>query len=151
MAGPTKVEDLRRATKRSTEYLETEAEVQRLLIERTDRYSSSETHEQTLAPYLGTCVKEGCRYLVWRACGMDTLDDYLVDGGRRLPELAHSLGCSEADLPQRVLRDVLHCLAHIHSCGIVHRDVKPSNLVVDAAGYARLVDFGFARRLAPSA
>jgi serine/threonine-protein kinase len=35
-----------------------------------------------------------------------------------------------------------------HDAGVVHRDVKPANIVVDDEGYARLTDFGISRALA---
>ncbi len=47
----------------------------------------------------------------------------------------------------RLTTQLADALAHAHAQGVVHRDVKPGNVIVDAAGDAHLVDFGIARAL----
>ncbi|HYC80344.1 MAG TPA: serine/threonine-protein kinase, partial [Solirubrobacterales bacterium] len=44
----------------------------------------------------------------------------------------------------RLARQLLAALAHIHGAGIVHRDVKPQNVLIEADGNAKLIDFGIA-------
>jgi serine/threonine-protein kinase len=45
----------------------------------------------------------------------------------------------------RIARDVARALEYVHSKKIVHRDIKPDNVHIDASGKVKLMDFGIAR------
>lgn len=45
---------------------------------------------------------------------------------------------------ERLARELLAALAHIHAAGILHRDVKPANVIIEPGGTAKLIDFGIA-------
>ncbi len=64
-----------------------------------------------------------------------------IDGAN----LAELRARDEAPATEDLARALLDALAHIHAAGIVHRDVKPGNVLVDSAGRILLTDFGIAQ------
>jgi len=62
-------------------------------------------------------------------------------------QLTKLMGAPEFTLRKRVqvARQVADALHHAHEHGVVHRDIKPDNIIVDAGWTAHLVDFGIAK------
>lgn len=69
--------------------------------------------------------------------------DY-VEGGTALSKLEAQGYLDPEDVYQYALQ-TLAALAVAHAAGVVHRDVKPGNVLLDRAGNGRLCDFGIAR------
>ena len=66
--------------------------------------------------------------------------------GRTLKQAITEDGPFDAVAAEQVLRDIARALAYAHRAGVVHRDVKPENIFLDAtSGRAMLSDFGVAR------
>lgn len=67
--------------------------------------------------------------------------------GESLGERLRRLGPLPPDDALRIMREVAWALAYAHGRGIVHRDVKPDNILLDAeSGRALVTDFGIAQR-----
>ena len=62
-------------------------------------------------------------------------------------QLTKLVGSPEFTLARRVevMRQVASALEHAHGHGVVHRDIKPDNVIVDAGWKAHVVDFGIAK------
>jgi beta-lactam-binding protein with PASTA domain/tRNA A-37 threonylcarbamoyl transferase component Bud32 len=75
-------------------------------------------------------------YIVMEYVDGRTVRDLLIDGHRLLPE--RSL---------EIVSGVLKALEYSHQAGIVHRDIKPGNVMVTRNGDIKVMDFGIARAM----
>ncbi|WP_281360625.1 serine/threonine-protein kinase [Lentzea indica] len=76
------------------------------------------------------------------------LDMRLVEG-RDLSDILRE-GTVEPARAVRIVEQVASALDAAHADGLVHRDVKPSNILVTSGDFVYLVDFGIARSVSPS-
>lgn len=67
--------------------------------------------------------------------------------GQDLGEILRDRGFVPSAAAARIAMQVADGLAAAHALGIVHRDVKPSNILVSVAGQVKVADFGIARAL----
>jgi eukaryotic-like serine/threonine-protein kinase len=65
--------------------------------------------------------------------------------GRSLKELIVSRGAAPVNVAIEYARQILAALRFAHRHGIVHRDIKPHNVLVDGDGRVKVTDFGIAR------
>lgn len=87
-----------------------------------------------IVSYFGGAMREDCRYIVMELATGETLMHLLNRRGGKLP-LEEALS---------YFSQLLAALAHAHSKGVIHRDVKPQNIRLLDNGLLKLVDFGIA-------
>jgi serine/threonine-protein kinase len=77
---------------------------------------------------------DGVHYIVMEYVEGRTLADFLAGGGRIMPDRAIDIA-----------EDVLTALEAAHAQGVIHRDIKPGNIMLSPKGQVKVTDFGIAR------
>jgi hypothetical protein len=85
-----------------------------------------------IVPVLDYGQSNGLVYLVMPFMKVGSLRDRMTSGEFRVGEGA------------RIMHQIAKALQFAHEAGVIHRDVKPSNILIDEDGNAWLSDFGFA-------
>lgn len=96
-------------------------------------------HPSIARLYDGGAAPDGRPYLVMEYIEGEPITSYAD---------TNELGIDER---LRLFGDVCDAVAFAHRNLVVHRDIKPSNILIDATGSPKLLDFGIARLLDPSA
>ena len=65
--------------------------------------------------------------------------------GRSLESIIKELGPLPIPMAQSILQQVGGALAYAHRRGVIHRDIKPGNIMIDSDGWAVVTDFGIAK------
>ncbi len=78
-------------------------------------------------------IARGHYYFAMEYIHGQPLDKYLLDHSLRLPELLS------------LFRKVCDAVSYAHQRAVIHRDLKPGNILVDAKGEPHIVDFGLAK------
>ena len=97
--------------------------------------TAARLNHPNIVPIYSVDEREGMVYFVMALIQGESVGDRVRRAG--------PLPIAEA---RRILREVADALAYAHTHGVVHRDIKPDNVLLDAAsGRAMVTDFGIAR------
>ncbi|MDX6648885.1 MAG: hypothetical protein QOJ97_836 [Solirubrobacteraceae bacterium] len=105
----------------------------RVRFERESRLTAAIEHPNVI-PVYGAGEEDGLLYLVMRWVAGTDLRELLGREGRLAPDRA-----------ARIVAQVGAGLDAAHAAGLVHRDVKPANVLIAASGHVYLSDFGITR------
>ena len=101
---------------------------------RREAQAAARLSNQNLVSVFDTGSDDGVHYIVMEFVEGKTLADYLSGGGRIMPERAIDIAT-----------DVCRALEAAHAQGVIHRDIKPGNIMLDQRGDVKVTDFGIAR------
>lgn len=92
-------------------------------------------HHDNIVQYLGTLVKDNI---------LNIFMEYVPGGS--LSSLVSFYGALKEQTIRRYTKQILHGLVYLHKSGIVHRDIKGANILVDPSGKVKLADFGCSKK-----
>jgi len=113
------------------QFAEDEGFVQRF---RREAQAAARLSNPNVVGVFDTGTDDGVHYIVMEYVEGRTLADYLAGGGRILPDRAIEIAGSVAT-----------ALSAAHAQGVIHRDIKPGNIMITPAGQVKVADFGIAR------
>lgn len=112
--------------------LATPADVQRF---QSEAEAAAQLEHAGIVPIIEVGQHEGLYYYTMGFVDGPSLSQALTDGPLAARDAAE------------ILRRVADAVDYAHSKGVIHRDLKPGNILIDASGLPKVTDFGLAKRL----
>lgn len=106
---------------------------------RREAQAAARISNHNLVSVFDTGSDDGVHFIVMEYVDGRTLADLIAGGGRILPDRAIEIAI-----------DVCHALEAAHAQGVIHRDIKPGNIMLDENGRVKVTDFGIARVISTS-
>jgi serine/threonine protein kinase len=102
----------------------------------------SKVNHENIVKFIDLHVDQSqCRvYIVSEFCEGKTLKKFAEEHYHQ-----HGHGLSEEDI-DNILGQVVNAFCYLHSLNIHHRDIKPDNIMINAKGQIKLLDFGLAKQ-----
>jgi serine/threonine-protein kinase len=113
------------------QFVDDEGFVQRF---RREAQAAASIGHPSIVSVFDTGSDDGVHFIVMEYVEGRTLAEILAGGGRILPDRAIDIGM-----------DVCRALEAAHAQGVIHRDIKPGNIMLNPRGEVKVTDFGIAR------
>ena len=136
MAAVYRALDLRTGHRVAVKFLRQELQANQEFLDRFRREATaaSRMSHHNIVNLLDIGDNPSAPYLVFEFVDGKTLKEIIAEHGK-LPQ---------GTAVQIAIR-ILSALRHAHEAGVIHRDIKPQNVLVDRQGYIKVSDFGIAR------
>ena len=116
------------------QFADDESFVQRF---RREAQAAAQISHQNIVSVFDTGSDDGVHFIVMEHVEGRTLAEFLAGGGRIMPDRAIDIAM-----------DVCRALEAAHAQGVIHRDIKPGNIMLNPRGDVKVTDFGIARMTA---
>jgi tetratricopeptide (TPR) repeat protein/predicted Ser/Thr protein kinase len=128
-------EDIHLGRRVAMKFLSTTTKEYRARFLREARAVSALTHPNIATVFDYGETAEGKPYIVMELVEGEPLNEKLREGSLPLPEAV------------RIVSYIAEALGEAHRMGVVHRDVKPSNVVITERGQVKVLDFGLVKQI----
>ena len=105
---------------------------------RREAQAAARLNQPNIVGVYDTGADDGTQYIVMEFIEGRTLGEFMATGRRPTPVQS-----------AEIARNICAALSAAHAVGVIHRDIKPGNVMVTRDGTVKVMDFGIARVLGP--